>query len=425
MKVICSPHSKRLPRLSAGTLPVLLFGRCDTAVAASVGAAVSEDIRRCHIKPTARAWDFLSLALSVVTADHAICRTTSPDGWTREIELCVAVQEPEFWSSQQTQIERLLRFLTTDVWSISFVDGGFRFVTPKATESPNEESIALLSGGADSLVGAIDLVANGNSPFVVSQIAHGDGGKQASFAKSLGGGLRHFQTNHNAKWQGEGDRNQRARSLVFFAYAVLASTTVGPYQDGAVVPIYASENGLISINPPLTEARIGSLSTRTTHPAYIAQLQSLMNNADLQVEFRNCYRFKTKGEMLKECADQNHLIRNASSSTSCGKFGTHGLQHCGRCLPCLIRRAAFHHWGQKDSTRYKYADLWRDDPQHAGFDDVRSAAMAMATLRTEGVDALLGASLASELIKDPEPYREVVERGLKELGVFLSSANVR
>ena len=36
------------------------------------------------------------------------------------------------------------------------------------------------------------------------------------------------------------------------------------------VTLYMCENGFISINPPLTDARLGSLSTRTTHPVYLS-----------------------------------------------------------------------------------------------------------------------------------------------------------
>jgi TatD DNase family protein len=35
------------------------------------------------------------------------------------------------------------------------------------------------------------------------------------------------------------------------------------------------------------------------------------------------------------------LVKFAHTSTSCGRYGTFGYQHCGRYVPCLIRRAAF------------------------------------------------------------------------------------
>ena len=425
MKLVCSHKADSLPESTESVLPVLLYGRSDPDVSASVGAAVIEEVRRCGLQPTQRAVDLLSLALSVVTADLAIPRGKSPDGWTREIELSIEVVDAEFWNSQVDNIQRMLQFLTTDIWRVAFKQGGYRLDTPKQLVQPDESSVALLSGGADSLVGVLDLVAGDTKPFAVSQTVHGDGQKQGLFARQIGDGLRHLQMNHNAKWKGEGDRDQRARSMIFLTYGVLAATTTTPYQDQERTPLFVSENGFISVNPPLTDARIGSLSTRTTHPIYFARFQTLLDTAGLNVELRNPYQFKTKGQMFSDCGNQPYLRKMAHVSTSCSRFRTFGLQHCGRCLPCMIRRAAFHCWGFDDQTPYEYADLGKADDDHAGYDDVRSAAMAVATVETEGIDALLGAALSSDLIADPEPFRQVSRKGVEELKCFFDSMGIR
>jgi integrase len=62
---------------------------------------------------------------------------------------------------------------------------------------PAEDCVALLSGGLDSFIGNLDLVANGKRPFAVSQTVRGDAENQRAFAKLMGGGLRHLQINHN------------------------------------------------------------------------------------------------------------------------------------------------------------------------------------------------------------------------------------
>lgn len=183
----------------------------------------------------------------------------------------------------------------------------------------------------------------------------------------------------------ENDRSQRARSFIFLAYGVLAASALKRYKDGEHVDLYICENGLISINPPLTPARLGSLSTRTTHPVFLGLFQKLLDVADLRITVRNPYQFKTKGEMLRECKDQAFLRKRAAETTSCGRYARNGWQHCGRCLPCLIRRAAFHAWGEVDKTQYVYADLSKNDSQHARYDDVRCAAMAAALVDSEGL----------------------------------------
>jgi hypothetical protein len=258
----------------------------------------------------------------------------------------------------------------------------------------------------------------------VSQVSQGDKKTQSYFAAKIGGGLRHLQLNHNANCPGQNERSQRARSLLFLAYGVLAATTLKRYHEGHPVPLYVCENGFMSINPPLTSARIGSLSTRTTHPVFLGLFQRLIDITGLQVHVTTPYRFYTKGEMLSQCANQDFLRKNARQATSCGRFARNGYKHCGRCVPCLVRRAAFHAWQERDRTVYVYRDLSRDDDDHARFDDVRSAAMAVAEVRAEGLDTWLGTSLSSTLLGNVTLYRKTVERGLLELGRFLDSMGI-
>lgn len=379
-------------------------------------------VRRAKLVPTPRAWDLLSLALSVICADTAEKRDDSPDDWTRQIALRVAVSDPGFWNAHKDLIERQLKFLTTDIWQLEFTGLGLLPKPPKIPVVPEENCVALLSGGLDSFVGAIDLAALGNTPYLVSQVSPGDKQSQVYFASKIGGGLNHLQLNHNVKCPGENDRSQRSRSIIFLAYRVLAATSLKRYKDGGCVDLYMSENGLISINPPLTPARIGSLSTRTTHPVFLGLFQELLEAAELRVNVRNPYQLKTKGEMLRECRDRAFLEKYAAETTSCGRFARNGWKHCGRCLPCLIRRAAFHNWGEEDKTLYVYADLSKNDSQHARFDDVRCAAMAAAL---EGIDSLATINLNALAMGDLTPYKTMLTRSIRELGQFLAAAGVR
>jgi hypothetical protein len=94
-------------------------------------------------------------------------------------------------------------------------------------------------------------------------------------------------------------------------------------------------------------------------------------------------------------------------------------------MPCLIRRAAFHRWGVVDRTDYVYRKLGKNDSDHSGFDDVRAAGMAVATLGAEGIGAVLGASVTSPLISAPLKYEQTAARGLQELGAFLGAQGVK
>jgi 7-cyano-7-deazaguanine synthase in queuosine biosynthesis len=384
------------------------------------------EILRKKLVAAPRAWDLLSLALSVVAADFAGHRDKSPDGWTREFDLEVAVTDPAFWNTQVETVKSALGFLTTDRWSVRFVEGGMLPDPPSSPTLPDEDCVVLLSGGLDSLVGVIDLVASGSKPFAVSQIVRGDAEKQERFAQKIGGGLGHLRLNHNAKVpNSENPPSQRARSLTFLAYGIFAATTIARYLEGDQVTLYVCENGFISINPPLTGARLGSLSTRTTHPVFLRQVQRLVDVAGLRVHIENPYQYKTKGEMLAGCADQALLKSEAALSTSCGRYKTHKYTHCGRCMPCQIRRAAFLTWCIADSTVYVYEDIGKDNEHHARFDDVRSAAMAIEEAHLEGLDYWLGATLSSTLLDDVGLLKDVVKRGLAEIAALHQKYGVK
>jgi 7-cyano-7-deazaguanine synthase in queuosine biosynthesis len=253
----------------------------------------------------------------------------------------------------------------------------------------------------------------------------GDGDKQVDFAARIGGGLNHLQLNHNAHSPGLQESSQRARSLIFVTFGVLAATALKRYHDG-YLPLYVCENGFIAINPPLTGGRLGSLSTRTAHPEFLTRLQRLLDSSGLRVGIENPYVTKTKGEMLRDCADQVSLKAEAVRSTSCGRFQRFSYRQCGRCVPCQVRRAAFMAWGGvPDTTGYVYELLGKDDSDHARFDDVRSVAMALAAVAADGFDAWLGNALSSAMIGDRAALRAMVERGLSELRTLHETYGVK
>ncbi|MBX3725126.1 MAG: hypothetical protein KF823_04340 [Xanthomonadales bacterium] len=415
MKIFCAP--KGCPAPPGQDLEVLLYGQRNRADKrqGSAGEAVQRKIYRAGLLPDQRAWDFLSLALAVVTADVSVTRKDSADGWTRQIELVVAVSDPVFWSTQSDAIEAMMGFLSTDRWRLNFVGGGHKPKAPSKLVRPKEDCVVLLSGGLDSLVGAIDLVEEGYSPLVVSNVVRGDADNQSMFAERIGGGLNHLALSHNATPPWGKESSQRARSIIFLAFAVVAATTLERYQAGEEVPVFVCENGFIALNPALTHMRLGSLSTRTAHPEFLSRLRDLLGSAGLRIRLDNPYENKTKGQMLNECKDQALLEELALSSVSCGRYRVFRYTHCGRCVPCQVRRAAINAWEHVDDTRYVYKNLGKKDVDHAKFDDVRSIAMAIAEVKIDGIDAWLSSSLSYQRMGDRAQRRELVERGLAEL----------
>lgn len=428
MRLVCAPRGFDFQE--DGSLNFNLFGRSQPkttkrSARGGGGAAALQKIRQAGLIPSSRAWDFLSIALSVIAADTAGLRKKSADGWTRTFEIQIAVIDPNFWNTQAKALEAALQFLTTDQWQFQFVAGGLLPKPPRITNYPLQDSVMLLSGGLDSLIGAIDLSAKKKNPLAVSQIVRGDGEKQIDFAAGTGDGLKHLPLNHTVQTPGPGDDSQRARSLIFMAFGVIAATSLRSYHDGEDVDLFVCENGFIAINSPLTGARVGSLSTRTAHPEFLNRLQCILDAAGLNVKIKNPYEFMTKGEMMVHCADQDRLRLEAPRSTSCGRFQRWNYKHCGRCIPCQIRRAAFQRWGELDTTDYVFSNLGKMDDDHAYFDDVRSASTAAAVVKADGLSSWIGAALSYPKMGDRAPLQEMIGRGLNELAALHASLGVK
>jgi hypothetical protein len=68
--------------------------------------------------------------------------------------------------------------------------------------------------------------------------------------------------------------------------------------------------------------------------------------------------------------------------------------------------------------------LGTPDKKHRDFDDVRSVAFAIHTVKKRGLDAWIGGALNSAMLGASPDARGVVERGLEELSEFLTSQGV-
>lgn len=416
MKVLCTTPDNVPDTLAEGERAFSLFRSARRSEVGTIAKGWRGSLKRRGFAPNAPAWDFVQFCLSVCAADLACLRRTSADGWTRTVELTMGLHEPLRWVPWKSHTEAMLKVLTGDYWTLNFVDGG----APPPDGKPqalDRDCVSLLSGGLDSLIGGIDLATQGRKPLLVSQLAHEDSDRQRRYAAALGGGATHMQWSHGISFKGTREPSTRGRSLAFYGFAVLAASRI----SGSPVQLFIPENGFICVNPPLVPGRVASLSTRTTHPLFIGMLQELLDGLGLAIRLELPYRFKTKGEMLRECADQALLRALASDSTSCGRFRTYNRTHCGRCVPCMIRKSAFLKWGPgRDTTHYAYASLKGSD-KASGPDDPMAAALAVLSAREKGVDRFLAATLAFAPAHERSAYRRVLGSGFAELETLLQA----
>ena len=412
MKILCSSIDALPNNLPAGTRAFTFLEASSRADVGRIACGWIRELENAGYAPSVPVWDFVLFCFAVYSADVAVLRKGSADGWTRQIELDITLNDPGPWEANRATAEAMLRVLSGDFWTLRFLPGG---PTPPRGQRQlcDRDCVALLSGGLDSLIGGIDATAQGRRPIFVSQLAFEDSARQIAYAHALGGGEWHQQWSHKVVFGGKKETSTRARSMAFYGLAVLATSLLTVNRPEILVP----ENGFISINPPLLPGRMASLSTRTTHPQFMRLVQKLIDAIGVGAHLSMPYRFKTKGEMLEQCADQVLLAKYGCDTTSCGRFRTYNRMHCGRCVPCMVRKAAFLRWGVTDTTTYKFSSLSTAGKKSA--DDPMAVACAVLAAEQRGVDSFLGATLSFASDANRQHYRRVAENGLAELAALL------
>ena len=329
-----------------------------------------QDLYNLEIIPTEIGVDILLLAEMVYLMDTGINREkVSEDGWSRELHLKVPVSNVVVWNKCASVVKEMLDFLTGDIWTLEFEKRDWIAVKKqKGMFSSKHRGISLFSGGLDSLVGALDHLSDNNiknkNLFVSFAGDSSISKKQGDLFNEVS---KHYDNVNRLRFQNikydkifsqivcKREDTTRSRSFLFIAIAALAGSGLD-----ATIDILIPENGIMSLNVPLTTLRLGALSTRTTHPYYIELWNKLLRGLGLSITLKNPYWNQTKGEMLKYCKNKTFLqsILNISSSCShpaSARWHKKAEQHCGYCIPCIIRRAAIYSAFTTDSTKYTYA----------------------------------------------------------------------
>lgn len=428
--VFVHPELAKLPAPKPDVIPVHLYGGAPNKNGmAAIGLGLYNQLARLKAPIDPVAFDFLSLSMAVTASDTFVNRDDAADGWARDIQLTVALVDPARWIPVLPLLTRALNFLSGDVWSIKFVGGGapppvFKVRTRLVIDPKLCDCACLFSGGLDSAIGVLDLLKKGRNPFLVSHAYTHDAQRQVKILKMLSGGLVRFgaQANPRGSLEVGNDVQMRTRSFNFLAMGVLAaSALVGPGNNRRT--LFVPENGLIALNPPLTPRRIGALSTRTTHPHYLDLLQKVFDQVGLLVDIENPYASKSKGEMLKDCLDQVRLRQIADTTVSCGKWKRKRIQ-CGRCVPCLIRRAAYHGAGIKDRTDYQpEGEVLQHFLNHgADSDDLMAMLLAVRRLPTTDIGKWVAKTGPMPLPAVDRASRvDAVRRGMIEVENYLRS----
>lgn len=405
-------------------------------------------LRSAGLTPTQEAVDLYRFAVAAYVADQRV-RRSDYDGWTRPIALHVPVSNLGLWQRAGPILEEFLRFLTGDAWSVYPYESEAartasvqktRDANPGEKEGDEPAGVCLLSGGLDSFLGATQVLASGERWLFVSHQAKGSANHQSPAQDRVATALAaEFGAEHVSRLTFDVSRlkmpdkekpegTQRSRSAVFLALGTLAASALRT-GDGPT-PLLIPENGFVSLNVPLTYGRIGSTSTRTTHPHTLALYQRVLDELGLAVTVQNPFRFATKGEMLTGSPATAFARRHAAETVSCSnagntyRFSKTAKGHCGHCVPCIVRRAAMYAAGLDRPTPYLF-DLVHDVPKLGSGPDSSLKALGMAIARTSAGSAIIETLKSGPLPDHAEEYVGVYERGLAEIDAFLHSADAR
>lgn len=374
--------------------------------------------------------DFVHIALTAFAADRSVPREGHGSNWNqRVLDLEVPVSDPEVWGTLGGELAGVLGFLSGDQWTLTFTARP----GPAHTAAPHDDGcvpqrVVLLSGGADSAIGGLhsrSLLSSGEQHILLSHYSHTmlapiqrhvadeierllPGPGQQHMVVHLG---RRSHRIDGATYPTE--PTSRSRSLLFLALGLAAASV---YR----VPLWIPENGFASLNPPLGPERLGSLSTRTTHPTFLRGLAAVLAKAGAHSDIVNPFANKTKGDMYRDAVDligEHEASSFLSSTHSCALTGQRAhhisaARPCGVCFGCVLRRASFAASGVVDTTRYIAPS--KDNAVQRWLDS-KSVEQAARNLIRRGVRSrdLLALSLPSDY-----PMRDAMDlcrRGVAEL----------
>lgn len=316
-----------------------------------------EDIRRNLSKLNK---DLIEIASFVYTADRMKVRP--PMGWTRNLNFLIPVRELKIWNKNKSLLEDTLSFLMGDNITFTFIKKTQYSSYDKTTtyqqlllKEENYDLVCLFSGGLDSFAGAAHSILEKRNPILVSHYV-----KVKSIQKKLAEHLKnqfsqeykHVQFgifDEQGKDLKSKENSQRSRSFLYLVLGVVVANEMD------VKEVWIPENGIFSYNIPLSPDRMGSQTTRTTHPAFINKFEILISNLYAsQITIKNPFRLLTKSEIIKIAVDAG-LKEAFKDSVSCFYWPRRisimrsktrkDANHCGVCLPCIIRRVSMRKLG--------------------------------------------------------------------------------
>jgi hypothetical protein len=317
--------------------------------------------------------DLLELASYVYAADQAISRGREDeldygDKWRRQMRFEVPVRRPDIWGASKVRgiLRRTLGFLSDDDYEFVFRQyhrppsfTRYLFKQDASAAAGDLEEVILLSGGLDSLAGAVSesLIGKRRVAFVSHRPAPHVYARQKRIIAALADRMpKAARPLHVAVEVNKGklvgrDFTQRTRSFLFAAFAAIVARLAGRQR------IRFYENGVVSLNLPYSPQVLGARATRTTHPRVLAGFAKLFECVfGTRFVVDNLFLWQTKPQILREVKGSGCGQLCALTCSCARTFGQQAERpHCGRCSQCVDRRL---------SALAAELDATEDPPEH-------------------------------------------------------------
>lgn len=405
-----------------------------------VKANLMRDLEKSNLVPSNTIYDLVNFALGIYTIDQVVSRQINGfKGWSRHLIVNFPVHDLQLWNNVREDFANYLSFLSCDKWEIEFRQNHEirEFELPENRNPDNFSKVSLFSGGLDSFIGAIDLLASEEKPFLVSHYKISErkvqerliDGLKEQFGENNFDSQKFWVQPNQKNQSSEKENSSRARSFLFITLGIAVANCLG--ND---IKLILPENGLISLNIPLTKTRLSSHSTRTTHPYFIDGLNKTFEKLGIRNIIENPYKYKTKGEMILECLDRDFLNQHISETISCSHPENSRYQgrepglNCGYCVPCIIRQSAENKAGNI-STDYAIGDVKQETPSQNSKKGSDYRAFKMGLQRFSSINSrhsialqiIRAGSIPYHSLNELNDYISVYERGMEEVRQFLNS----
>lgn len=311
-----------------------------------------------------RVLDLLEIAAYVFAADRAAHRgpreAVELHAWRRTMHFVIRVRDADFWNQDpvRNKLSAALLFMTGDRdYLFDFIPG---HSTPPTSLFDREEfavapqepsSVALFSGGLDSLAGVLARLKSTNEILYLISHRSGQPSTKRTQRKIVGalratypGRIRHYSFDCGLSHHRAAEETQRTRAFLFCSIAFALAHRL------SLDSFLACENGVTSLNLLRRQDLIGARSSRTTHPKTQYLMSEFLSELrGSKFEISNPFWNQTKTDVMDFLNRRNgrDLI---GSTVSCSKTfqRLESATHCGCCFQCIDRRLAAYAAGLQD-----------------------------------------------------------------------------